>query len=42
MVQVAQVAVFFSDTYKTQKYGVGKKYNSWKLNLLLHNVTSRL
>jgi hypothetical protein len=32
----------FSDNYKTHKYSVGRKYNCWMLNLLVHHVTSRL
>jgi hypothetical protein len=34
---VAQVAV-----YKTHKYSVGRTYNCWMLNLLMHRVTRRL
>ena len=32
----------FWDKYKTHKYSVGKKYDSWILNLLVYHVTSRL
>ena len=32
----------FSDKYKTRKYSVGRAYNCWMLNLLVHHVTSRL
>jgi len=32
----------FWEKYKTHKYSVGRKYSSWKLNLLVHHVTSRL
>jgi hypothetical protein len=34
---VAQVAV-----YTTHKYSVGRAYNCWMLNLLMHRVTRRL
>jgi len=40
---VAEVAViFFSDKNKTHQYSVGRAYNCWMLNLLVHHVTSRL
>jgi hypothetical protein len=32
----------FCDKYKTRKYSVGRPYSCWKLNLLVHHVTSRL
>ena len=32
----------FSDKYKTHKYGVGRAYNCWILNLLVHHVSSKL
>jgi hypothetical protein len=32
----------FSDKYKTHKYSVGRAYNRWMSNLLVHHVTSRL
>jgi hypothetical protein len=37
MLRVAQVAA-----YTTHKYSVGRTYNCWKLNLLVHRVTRRL
>jgi hypothetical protein len=37
MLLVAQVAV-----YTTHKYSVGRTYNCWMLNLLVHRVTRRL
>jgi len=39
---VAQVAVLFSDKYKTHKYSVGRACSCWMLNRLVHHVTSRL
>ena len=32
----------FWDKFKTPKYNVGRRHNSWMLNLLVHHVTSRL
>jgi len=31
----------FWDKYKTHKYSVGRAYNCWMLNLLVHHVTRR-
>jgi len=39
---VAQVTGLFSDKCKTHKYGVGRAYSCWMLNLLVHHVTGRL
>jgi len=40
MVYGAEVAVFFSDEYKTHKYSVSRMHKFWMLNLLVHHVTS--
>jgi hypothetical protein len=32
----------FSDIHKTHKYSVGRAYNFWMLNYLVHHVTSRV
>jgi hypothetical protein len=41
MMSVVQVAVYSRITAK-HKYCVGRAYNCWMLNLLVHHVTSRL
>ena len=40
MLYGAEVAVC-SETNTKHKYILGRKYNSWILNLLVHHVTSR-